>query len=358
MATIPASGAITFSAIQSEFGGSNPISLTEYYSGSLSPVPQDGTVPASGAIRVGNFAGARAAKGFWGNATNLIYALNMNTETISTIAITGLHQRNGVNSSTKLYGIQTSSTTAVSSINFTTETFTQLTVTSNPGAASGGVGTACNSSTTGYAYFDQQNANSVPTLPTNKTNVVKFTFSSEAFSVAGSTTGCLFVNYGSSQSSTKGYTGGYAFWTGDLFNPIDNVVNSIMGLTFSSDTASSIGKTLPGTTRSNTGSGNSTLKSYFYGGATGIQSSTAQSTVTAMPFATETPANLGTSLTTAFGNQAAGMAICSGTKNYFSAPSNAGSGWNTLAYSTETIASFSGPVQLDRSCGQPYSIMP
>jgi hypothetical protein len=85
MATIPASGAITFSAIQDEFGGSNPISLNEYYSASLPIV--GGSVPASGAISVGNFAGAHAAKGLWGNGTNSMNALNFITEVASTISI-------------------------------------------------------------------------------------------------------------------------------------------------------------------------------------------------------------------------------------------------------------------------------
>ena len=32
---IPASGSVSLSTIQSEWGGSNPISLSEYYAGSL-----------------------------------------------------------------------------------------------------------------------------------------------------------------------------------------------------------------------------------------------------------------------------------------------------------------------------------
>ena len=347
MATIPGSGAITFSALQSEFGGSNPIALTEYYSGSLPII--GGSVPSSGALAVGNFRDSHAAKGLWGNGTNSMNALNFITETASTIAIVGLLQRNGVNSSTKLYGISTSSTTSVTSVNFVTETFTSLTVGANPSPSSGGVGTACNSSTAGYAYFDQQNANSVPTLPTNKTNVVKFTFSSETFSAGGSTTGVQFANYGSSQSSTKGYLGGYAYWTGDLFNPVDNVVNSIMGLTFSSDTASSIGKTLPGTTRWATSQGNSLLKSYFYGGSTGVQGGTLQNTITAMPFSTETPVNLSATLVSAYANQG-GVPVCSGTKNWLNN--------QTLTYATETITSLGSTVNPTQNCGQPYSIMP
>jgi len=338
---------IKLSDIQTEFGGSNPISLSEYYSVSASSI--GGSIPSSGTISTSNFGGSHAAKGLWGNGTNSMNALNFITEVASTIAIVGLQTRSGVNSSTKLYGISTSSTTTVTSVNFVTETFTSLTVGANPSPSTGGVGTVCNSSTTGYAYFDQQNSNTVPALPTLKTNVVKFTFSSETFSAAGSTTAAWFVNYGSSQSSTKGYLGGYGYWTGDLFNPVDNVVNSIMGLTFSSDTASSIGKTLPGTTRWATSQGNSTLKSYFYGGTTGIQTGTNQSTITGMPFATETPVNLSATLVSAYANQN-GVPVCSATKNWL---------YNqTLTYATETITSLGSTVNPNQSNGQPYNIMP
>lgn len=47
---LQSSGAISFDNIQSEFGGSNPISLTEYYSA-------DDGVPGSGAISSSNFYG-------------------------------------------------------------------------------------------------------------------------------------------------------------------------------------------------------------------------------------------------------------------------------------------------------------
>jgi hypothetical protein len=56
------SGAITLSDIQTEFGGSNPISLSEYYAGGLY-VPSgtsgtNGAVPTSGEIAVSDFYGA------------------------------------------------------------------------------------------------------------------------------------------------------------------------------------------------------------------------------------------------------------------------------------------------------------
>tara|TARA_B100000575_G_scaffold237211_1_gene199330 strand:- start:1879 stop:2478 length:600 start_codon:yes stop_codon:yes gene_type:complete len=54
---LPGSGALAFSSIQSQFGGSNPISLNEYYrNGSFVPQNQfNGNVPTSGQISVSQF---------------------------------------------------------------------------------------------------------------------------------------------------------------------------------------------------------------------------------------------------------------------------------------------------------------
>ena len=58
---IPSSGAISLSTIQTEFGGSNPISLNEYYAGgTYVPAGTSGTygaVPSSGTISIQNFYG-------------------------------------------------------------------------------------------------------------------------------------------------------------------------------------------------------------------------------------------------------------------------------------------------------------
>ena len=59
---LPASGTITLDDLQTEFGGSNPISLSEYYRGG-SLVPDTATnsgVPTSGAISLDDFYGAAA----------------------------------------------------------------------------------------------------------------------------------------------------------------------------------------------------------------------------------------------------------------------------------------------------------
>jgi hypothetical protein len=50
---IPSSGAVALSDIQTEFGGSNPISISEYYAAA-------GGVPASGEISISDFYGTSA----------------------------------------------------------------------------------------------------------------------------------------------------------------------------------------------------------------------------------------------------------------------------------------------------------
>lgn len=59
--TLPTSGPLSLSDIQGEFGGSNPISLNEYYAGGgLVPAGTTGTngaVPSSGTISISNFYG-------------------------------------------------------------------------------------------------------------------------------------------------------------------------------------------------------------------------------------------------------------------------------------------------------------
>ncbi len=63
--TLPASGQITLAMIQAEFGGTNPISLDEYYKGGAN-VPSTATnagVPTSGAISVNDFHGASSSTG-------------------------------------------------------------------------------------------------------------------------------------------------------------------------------------------------------------------------------------------------------------------------------------------------------
>lgn len=60
---LPTSGPLTLAQIQTEFGGSNPISLSEYYAGGANvPAGTSGTngaVPSSGTISIANFYGTQ-----------------------------------------------------------------------------------------------------------------------------------------------------------------------------------------------------------------------------------------------------------------------------------------------------------
>jgi len=63
---LQSSGAISLAQIQGEWGGSNPISLSEYYRGSLPTGRTNyGSIPSSGAISFSNFYGTNAATGNW-----------------------------------------------------------------------------------------------------------------------------------------------------------------------------------------------------------------------------------------------------------------------------------------------------
>jgi hypothetical protein len=72
---IPSSGPLTLSDIQTEFGGSNPISLNEYYAGgAYVPAGTTGTygaVPSSGEISIRNFYGTTAFTAVFNNAENI-----------------------------------------------------------------------------------------------------------------------------------------------------------------------------------------------------------------------------------------------------------------------------------------------
>ena len=69
------SGAISLLDIQNEFGGSNPISLSEYYGAASG-------IPASGAISIGNFYGASAFNPLsWTKSNESYFNTNANMDT-------------------------------------------------------------------------------------------------------------------------------------------------------------------------------------------------------------------------------------------------------------------------------------
>jgi hypothetical protein len=84
---LPSSGSVSFSAIQTEFGGSNPISISEYYrAGSFvaDNIPANANIPTSGQISVNQFYGA--LKPYVFNATISANTNNYNVNTAATSA--------------------------------------------------------------------------------------------------------------------------------------------------------------------------------------------------------------------------------------------------------------------------------
>ena len=59
---LQSSGLITLAQVQTEFGGANPISMSEYYRNGAYTTANNGNVPTSGTISLGNFYGAVKAR--------------------------------------------------------------------------------------------------------------------------------------------------------------------------------------------------------------------------------------------------------------------------------------------------------
>lgn len=57
---MPSSGAISFSQMQTEFGGSNPIGFNEYYAGGSHVPSGTGSIPSSGTINLNTFYGTQS----------------------------------------------------------------------------------------------------------------------------------------------------------------------------------------------------------------------------------------------------------------------------------------------------------
>ena len=93
---IPASGPLALTCIQTEFGGTNPIGLNEYYAGgAYVPAGTSGTygaVPSSGTISVQNFYGTTAvvpAEYVFGSAGSYTWVAPTGVTSISVVAVGG-----------------------------------------------------------------------------------------------------------------------------------------------------------------------------------------------------------------------------------------------------------------------------
>ena len=80
---LQSSGAISLSQIQTEFGGSNPISLSEYYNAASG-------IPASGTISMNQFYGKSAAagqyllsRGYTGTQGGTLYTIDATRDMIT-----------------------------------------------------------------------------------------------------------------------------------------------------------------------------------------------------------------------------------------------------------------------------------
>ena len=113
---LPSSGPLTLADIQTEFGGSNPISLSEYYAGgTYVPAGTSGTygaVPSSGTISIQNFYGTSnvlIGGGNWlgtlSSATNDMFSSTSAVDSSGNTIVVGL-----VNGTTSLVVVKYSST--------------------------------------------------------------------------------------------------------------------------------------------------------------------------------------------------------------------------------------------------------
>lgn len=119
---LPTSGAISFNQLQTELGGTNPISISEYYkvtaNNAFTPTSAfTYNVPTSGAISLSNFRGVR--KTLWaGTIYPAQYAVGTNDEAF------GFDVANGVGSATRTAGIYTLSSFFF--YNFNSQTYVTL----------------------------------------------------------------------------------------------------------------------------------------------------------------------------------------------------------------------------------------
>ena len=130
---IPSSGAISLTTVQTEFGGSNPIGLNEYYAGGgLVPAGTTGTygaVPSSGAISLRNFYGTSSVLYFFSQLVNATSNANSNPQYSFGFPVAinnGLVLYNGPNDNTL-----SSSTSTIVTVNTTTGNISYIKYLSN-----------------------------------------------------------------------------------------------------------------------------------------------------------------------------------------------------------------------------------
>lgn len=326
--TLPTSGVISLGAIQNEFAGPYPISLSQYYAGG-GLVPTDitgtnGAVPSSGTISLSNFYGVTniIAAGYvgggiesGGGALSTINRFIFSTEAISTPTATLSSARrflSATNSVTRGYfmGGQNSGGTPVAEIDGID--FTSLAAI-NPAAVLslsryGYAGVS--SSTTGYAMGGQTSS-----AVTNEIDGI--VFATEAAINPAAVLSFARLNGAGINSSTAGYiAGGGTGLTGSL---------EIDGITFSDNTATNPAATLSATKMGPMGT-NSTTKGYIMGGDNNAYPPVETSSIDSFVFSNSTVAAVSAVLAEA---RATGAGVNSTTKGYVLG------GTGAVSYSTE-----------------------
>lgn len=358
---IPSSGAVDFGTIQTDFGGSNPIGLNEYYSGSISNLV-GGNVPASGTISLNNFRGSNAGKGYaFGSFTTPItckaQSINFNTEVVEycSTAVTGSgYGLFFVNSSTKAHQMMNSGSSSFA-MAFLTEV--SETISSSVTATGLDTQTTANSSTAGYYYFGSY-ASAYPSLPVLRTTISKFTFATQVYSTAsGSTPQINYTGPSTAQSSTKAYAGGSIIWTGDVNMPTYNFSGALRILTFSTESAATSGNSLTGNAGTATGA-NSSSTGYFLGRTGGPVSPyydlTYSDTINSLNFSNDTCTNPGVVISFSRGGFGA---TNSKTKIYYSNGAGPTYAYNFTNNTNATVST--GTYSVASSwAAQSYSINP
>lgn len=253
--TIPSSGPVTFTDIQTEFGGTNPIALNEYYAGGgLVPAGTTGTygaVPSSGQISVQNFYGTTAYTPIYVEEVfnSWLYKGNGSTQTIT----------NGIDLSTKGGMVWTKSrSNATDHLIFDTARTGSFALFPNLTNAQSGTGSpAPTFTTTGYTV------NSSQTMGANNFTYVGWTFREQPkfFDIVtytgngvsgrsvshnlGSTPGCIMIKRTSGASDWVVYhrsIGSSAtlilngnFASADYGNNISSVTSSSFNVTAGTD---------------------------------------------------------------------------------------------------------------------------
>jgi hypothetical protein len=129
--TLPASGQISLSAIQTEFGGSNPISVSEYYrsSGLVPNISQNSGVPTSGQISLSQFYNATkgtivtlttAALISGGTGFDALFGSgSVNPTTVQGIAISAIYHLTQSPTTQQILHVEFASNLAIAGVMFT-----------------------------------------------------------------------------------------------------------------------------------------------------------------------------------------------------------------------------------------------